>query len=321
MLLPTLIFVLVVIVVLGAYWAFVERPERARNSAVRSRLTQPKVKSKTVRAAIVKEAERLSAVPALNALLAHRSSFVGPLQTLIQQAGSKTTVGVVVLSSCLLAVSGYVVFAWVTGYVVAGLLLGVPLGSIPMVVLTRKRQRRTMKIEELFPEAIDLISRALRAGHAFTTALGMAAEEMPQPIAAEFRLLYDRQNFGLPLPEAMREFAARIPLLDARFFVIAVLTQRESGGNLSEILDNLAAVIRERFKVRREVRTKSAHGRMTGWILAAMPPTLVAIFMVVNPGYLRPLVEEPAGIRMIVVGISLQVIGTLIIRRIIRIDY
>jgi tight adherence protein B len=166
-----------------------------------------------------------------------------------------------------------------------------------------------------------LLSRALRAGHAFTTALGMVAEELPQPIAGEFRLLYDRQNYGLPLNDALRDFGARIPLLDARFFVTAVLTQRESGGNLSEVLDNLASVIRDRFTVRREIRVKSAHGRITGWILAGLPPALVLVLTVLSPGYLAPLVEDPAGVRMAVVGVSLQIIGTFIIRRIVRIDY
>ena len=149
----------------------------------------------------------------------------------------------------------------------------------------------------------------------------MVAEELPQPIAGEFRLLYDRQNYGLPLDEALRDFAERVPLLDARFFVTAVLTQRESGGNLSEVLDNLASVIRDRFTVKRQVQVKSAHGRITGWILSAMPPALVLIFLVVSPGYLRPLIEDPPGIRMVIAGIGLQIVGTLIIRRIVRIEY
>jgi tight adherence protein B len=171
------------------------------------------------------------------------------------------------------------------------------------------RGRRTARFEELFPEAIDLLSRALRAGHAFTTALGMVAEELPQPIAGEFRLLWDRQNYGLPLSEALRDFAERVPLLDARFFVTAVLTQRDSGGNLSEVLDNLASVIRDRFTLKREVQVKSAHGRTTGYILAGMPPALAVIFLLTNPDYLGTLVEDPSGI------------GTLVIRRLVRIDY
>ena len=147
---------------------------------------------------------------------------------------------------------------------------------VPFIFVRHKKNQRLKKFEEQFPEAIDLIARALRAGHAFTTGLAMAAEEIPAPVGEEFKLLYDRQNFGMPLPDAMKAFAARIPLIDARFFVTAVLTQRETGGNLGEVLDNLASVIRERFKVKRQVRVLTAHGRITGWILAALPPALAA---------------------------------------------
>ena len=115
----------------------------------------------------------------------------------------------------------------------------------------------------------------------------MVADELPEPIAAEFKLLHDQQNFGLPLAEALRDFGERMPLLDAKFFVTAVLTQRESGGNLTEVLDNLASVIRDRFKVKRQVRIKSAHGRMTGWILAALPPSLALVLSIVEPGPLH----------------------------------
>ena len=155
------------------------------------------------------------------------------------------------------------------------------LAFVPFLVVRFKATKRMRKFEEQFPEAIDLIARALRAGHAFTTGLALVAEEAPQPVAGEFRLLYDQQNFGMPLPDALKAFAERIPLLDARFFVTAVLTQRESGGNLAEILGNLANVIRERFKVKRQVRVISAHGRITGWVLSGLPPSLAAAFMII----------------------------------------
>jgi tight adherence protein B len=319
-LVPSLVFAFVLLTVFGAYWALVLRPEQARETAVRERLTRPRT-AKAARVALIREIERLSSVPALHNLLLHREDLVAPVAKLIQQSGVKTTVGVVILSSALLAAIGLLAGGWLLRLAWVGLLLGALLSCIPTMVLVVKRDRRTAKFEELFPEAIDLLSRALRAGHAFTTALGMVAEEMPPPIGAEFRLLYDRQNFGLPLADALRDFAERLPLLDARFFVIAVLTQRESGGNLSEVLDNLATVIRDRFTVKRQVRSKSAHGRLTGWILAGMPPALVLIFLTVSPDYLRPLVDDPVGVRMVVTGIGLQILGTFIIRRIVRIDY
>jgi tight adherence protein B len=177
------------------------------------------------------------------------------------------------------------------------------------------------KFEEQFPEAIDLIARALRAGHAFPTGLSMVADELADPVGPEFKLLYERQNFGMPLPEAMRAFAARIPLLDARFFVIAVLTQRDAGGNLSGVLDNLSAVIRERFKVKREVKAKSAHGRMTAIILMAMPPAIAMAQSVIAPDNVTMLFTHPLGQQMLIGAAVLQAIGMLVIRKIVRVEY
>ena len=143
--------------------------------------------------------------------------------------------------------------------------------ALPWMVLRIKRTRRLRTFEEAFPEALDLVSRALKAGHAFATGLKMVADEMPEPIGPEFRKTFDEQNFGLPLKDALANLTVRIPLLDVRFFSTAVLIQRETGGNLSEILENLAHVVRERFKILRQVRVYTAHGRLTGYVLLALP--------------------------------------------------
>jgi tight adherence protein B len=148
----------------------------------------------------------------------------------------------------------------------------------------------------------------------------MAADEVEEPVRSEFRLLHDRQNFGMPLPDALRSLAVRVPLLDARFFATAVLTQRESGGNLSEVLDNLSKLIRERFKLRRQVRALSAHGRITGWVLAALPIVLAALLFVIAPEHIGLLFTDPLGIRMIVAAGVLQVIGFLAMQRIVNIE-
>jgi len=177
------------------------------------------------------------------------------------------------------------------------------------------------KFEEQFPEALDLLARALRAGHAFTTGIEMVATEMPKPVGPEFRLLYDQQNYGMPMPDALRLFAERIPVLDARFFVTAVLIQRESGGNLSEVLDNLSGVIRERFRVKRQMRVISAHGRITGWILVCLPPVLAMVLMTISEEHRRTMFGETLGIQMMIGAAILQVIGTLIIRKIINVEY
>ena len=151
--------------------------------------------------------------------------------------------------------------------------------------------------------------------------MGMVAEQMPEPMKTEFRLLHDRQNFGMPLAEAMRDFAARMPLLDARFFVTAVLTQREAGGNLAEVLDNLAAVIRDRFKIKRQLRVVSAHGRLTGMVLGLLPPSLGLFLLIRMPDHFKILIEDPAGIRMIMVAVFLQLFGVFLIYRITKVEY
>jgi tight adherence protein B len=202
-----------------------------------------------------------------------------------------------------------------------GLLFGSILAMLPYLYVRRARNNRTYKFEEQFPEAIDLMARALRAGHALPTGLSMVADEMPAPVGTEFRILYDEQNFGLNLSDALRNFATRIPVLDAKFFVTAVLTQREAGGNLAEVLDNLSSVIRDRFKVKRQIRVISAHGRITGTVLACLPPALAAATLLLNRGYLGTLTGDPLGQQMIMAAIVLQVVGTLIMRKIINIEY
>ncbi len=145
---------------------------------------------------------------------------------------------------------------------------------------------------------------------------------MPAPVGTEFRILYDEQNFGLNLSDALRNFATRIPVLDAKFFVTAVLTQRESGGNLAEVLDNLSSVIRDRFKVKRQIRVISAHGRITGTVLACLPPALAAVTLLLEPGRISErLTGDPLGRQMIMAAIVLQIVGTLIMRKIINIEY
>jgi tight adherence protein B len=208
-----------------------------------------------------------------------------------------------------------------TGYAYAGLMIGTVLGLVPWLALRFMRKRRMWKFEEQFPEAIDLISRALRAGHTFQIGLAMVAEEMQPPVGTEFRTIYDHQNFGMPMGEALKAFADRTPVLDAKFFVTAVLTQREAGGNLAEVLDNLSSVIRERFKVKRQVRVISAHGRITGWVLAGLPPTLAGVFAIIAPEHIRTLYEDPLGQKMIMVAICMQAVGSLIVKKIVNIEY
>ena len=315
-------FGLIVLLIVGSYWFFVLRLDQSDEAALRERL-RPDGSTKKIAKEfkLLKPVEQLSQVPQLDSILNQMGRITAPLQRDLLQAGMKTTVGTLLLSAFCLALLGFVVVKTIAFNTLLGLAAGVFMFFIPFWYVRFKKNQRLKKFEEQFPEAIDLIARALRAGHAFTTGLAMTAEEIPAPVGEEFKLLYDRQNFGMPLPEAMRAFAARIPLIDARFFVTAVLTQRETGGNLSEVLDNLGNVIRERFKVKRQVRVLTAHGRITGWILAALPPCLAAAMFVIAPGQMRILTEDPMGVQMIIVGLSLQVIVTIVIRKLVNIRY
>jgi len=316
-----LTFVFVVGIVLGIFWAFVLRPEQAADSALRKRMSTAHTGRKSIYVGVQREIQRLSSVPALNRLLSSRSKITLPIQRLIEQSGVKASVGVIVLSSACLGMLGVLAGqAWV-GSVALGPLLGVFIAAIPTGYLRWKRAQRLRKFEELFPEALALMTRAMRAGHTFITALGMVADQLPQPIAGEFKLLHDRQNFGQPIDEALRDFGERIPVLPARFFATAVMTQREAGGNLSEVLENLASVIRERFTVMRQVQVKSAHGRMTGWILTGLPPATALGLSIINPGHMRVMISDPMGIQMLVVAAILQVAGALIIRKIVNVEY
>ena len=229
-------------------------------------------------------------------MLGRAGRVTAPLQRDITQAGLQVTVGTLLLSAgCLALLVTCVVQAAHDQHAVRRSPPASLAAFMPFIYVKQMKNKRLRKFEEQFPEAIDLIGRALRAGHAFTTGLAMAAEEIPKPVGEEFKLLYDRQNFGMPLPDAMKAFAARIPLIDARFFVTAVLTQRETGGNLGEVLDNLASVIRDRFRVKRQVRVLTAHGRITGWILAGMPPALAAAMFVDHAGSHEDADQRSAG--------------------------
>jgi tight adherence protein B len=189
-----------------------------------------------------------------------------------------------------------------------------------VVWLRYKRTMRLRRFEEQFPEALELMSRAIRSGHAFQSAMGMVADELPAPVGAEFRLSFDQQNFGLPLRDALAGLAERVPLLDVKFFVTAVSIQRETGGNLAEILDNLAHVVRERFKILRQVRVHTAHGRFTGYVLLALPPALAVVLRFINPEHMELLFQERMGHMMLMGAIVMQAIGYVWIRRVIRIE-
>lgn len=317
-------FALVVTIILGVYWLAVVRPEFAEQRALQKRLKgsgRRVASAKDVAGGLLKQDAPMSEIPALDHLLRQAGRISRPAQRLIDQSGLSLTVGVLVLLCAVSALAVFALVSWGTRFQLLALFFGALAAYLPIFVVGFMAKRRVAQFEEQFPEAIDLLSRSLRAGHAFTTGLSMVAEEMPDPVGTEFRLAYDRQNFGMPLPDALRSLGDRVPLLDAKFFVTAVLTQRDAGGNLSEVLDNLASVIRERFRVKRQTRVTTAHARMTGWVLALLPPGLAVVLTMLSPEHMSVLWTDPMGIRMVVVAIVLQIMGTLIIRKLVDVEY
>jgi tight adherence protein B len=311
------VFAGVVAIVLGLYWLLVLREERQ----LRERLSPAalKVKKRSVR--VVKPDDDTGSADAFEKVLARSGRWIFNLRELTEQSGLKLNAVSLLFLMAWAGLMAWLLVWYLNGPFFLGPLAALLAGAVPYWYVSFVRQRRMLKFEEHFPEAIDLIARALRAGHALPTGLQMVGDEMPAPIGTEFRILYDEQNFGLTMPDALRNFARRIPVLDARFFVTAVLTQRESGGNLAEVLDNLASVIRDRFKVKRQIRVISAHGRITGWVLAALPPSLAFVTMAINPDHLGTLLGSDLGHQMILGAVLLQIFGTLVIRKIVNVEY
>ena len=249
-----------------------------------------------------------------------RTPIGSTLVSLVAQSGVRTTPGAILLFSLLSAILCGLLALIFVRYSYIAPIAAVVGAVLPFGWLRHRRTVRLRQFEEQFPEALDVLSRAVRAGHAFQSALSMAAEELPSPVGPELKTAFEQQNFGLPLRDALEQLAARVPILDVKFFVTAVLIQRDSGGNLAEILDNLASVVRERFEVLRQVRVHTAHGRFTGYVLLALPAFLAATLTMLNPEHMAPLFSEPLGHMMLGSVIVMQAIGYFWICKVIRIE-
>jgi tight adherence protein B len=195
----------------------------------------------------------------------------------------------------------------------------VAVAALPLVHVLARKSKRLVEIDRQLPDAMDMMSRALRAGHAFPSALKMVGDEMNDPIAAEFRVAFDEVNYGIPMQDALLNLATRVPITDFRYFVIAVLIQRETGGNLAELLGNIAAIIRARHKLTGTIRVLSAEGRLSAWILCALPFVLAGAISLLNPEFLGVLRTDPVGIRLVMGALVMMLIGVLWIRSIVRI--
>ena len=262
--------------------------------------------------------ELLSAVPWLNRWLLKME--LSRLHALLYQSGLKWTAG----SLILMSVACFVIPAFLlykrTGVLLFSLLMGAVTSLAPLAFVFHKRSRRFQQIEQELPESLDLMVSALRAGHSLVAALRLVAYESPDPISGEFRICFDEQNYGLELRTAMENMVNRVPLQDLRIIVTAILIQKESGGNLAEVLEKASYVIRERFRLTRQVRVHTAQGRITGWILSILPVVLGIALYLVNPKTMSVLWTRPVGVKLLYVAAGMTITGALIIRKIVNME-
>jgi tight adherence protein B len=241
---------------------------------------------------------------------------------MIQQAGLDWSSTRLLTCMALMTIPGLglgLLFPFLINGATTAAVLALVFGSVPYLVVRSKRKKRLNTLEEQFPEALDFLSRSMRAGHAFSISLEMLGEEMSDPLGQEFRALFNEQNLGAPIDIALRNFTMRVPLLDVRFFTSSVLLQKQTGGNLSEILARLAYIIRERFRLKGQVKAASAHGRITASVLTLMPIGTLLALLLVAPGYLQGMAEDPDGKYMIGGAILAQILGNFFINKIIDI--
>jgi tight adherence protein B len=320
MVLVILVFLLGAGAVVGGYALLAYAPQAMARRRMDQRLSElvSSVDPSLSDESIVRRTED-SPLPVIDRIV-ERTGHGSSLSKLIEQSGIRTTSGTIVGLSVVLAIGFAMISVLLTRQVLSAPVAFIMGGSLPFAFLLNRRSSRMKVFEEQFPEALDLLSRALRAGHAFQTALGMVADELKAPVGPEFKKCFDQQNYGLPLRDALNQLAERVLVLDVKFFVTAVLIQRDTGGNLSEILDNLAHVVRERFKVLRQVRVHTAHGRFTAFVLLSLPAALGMILTMINPDHMDPLFHEKIGQTMLIVATIMQAIGFFWIRKVIKIE-
>jgi tight adherence protein B len=267
----------------------------------------------------VRKSEIFSSIPLLHKLLS-RMDVIPRLQKTLNQAEVKWTPGALLLmSAACFALPGYLVFLRADS-IIMGLLIGAVLAFLPLSYVLIKRGKRFKKFEAGLPDALDLMTSALRVGHSFNSALSLVSRECADPIGSEFRTCFEEQNYGLELRTAFENLTARIPLQDLKIVITAILIQRESGGNLAEVLEKTAYVIRQRFRLKRQVMVHTAQGRMTGWVLTILPVALGLGLFIINPDTESLLWKRDIGIKLLLAGGGMLVVGTLIIQKIVRMD-
>ena len=314
---PVILFGLLLLLTFGALvWAL--KPTKPETDIQRHLTSIGRMYAVDTDGTTILKQELLSSLPWVNTILGRVPGCLR-LRLLITQAGGNWSVSTLLLGSLV----GTLLAAWLGTVFVPGLLLALALGAAvgfaPYGYLLVKRAARFSRFNTFLPEAIDLMARALRAGHAVTAVIEMVAQETAEPVASEFRVVFEEQNLGLPFREAFLNLAERVPLEDVRFLATAILVQRETGGNLAEILDKTAAVMRERIRLKGQLRIYTAQGRVTGWILCLLPFIVFLLINLVNRDYEKKLWTDPTGLHVVYAGLIMMVVGIFAIRKIVDI--
>lgn len=311
------IFITIVLLINAAFYGF-RNIKSSETLSVRRRLrtlSAGKTESKEID---ILRKRLFSEIPWFNRFL-FRVTHFHYLDRLLEQSNTQKPLGYFLLLSILIAALGVAAGLVLRMNEITIVILSVFFSSFPFLFLISKKQKRMAKFQEQLPDALDLIARALRAGHAFTGGLSMVATEFGDPVGTEFRKTLDEINFGIGLNDAMKNFSRRVSCRDLQFFVVSVIIQRETGGNLAEILEKIANLIRQRFQFYGRVRTLAAEGKLSAIILVTLPPAIGLYFMWRQPQYIELLFQDPLGVSMIIIAVVMMFLGVFVMRRMVRI--
>lgn len=317
LLVAIIIFMVTLALIEGAYYAL-RKIRSGEKKEVLRRLRGYPTKEYEREIIDIMRKSMLSEVPWLNRMLLS-IRWTDKLSRLIEQSGTESTLGVFMLLSIVLASGGFVIGLWVASNALLSLIIAFVLGVFPFLYVYLKKKRRMEKFQRQLPDALDLIARALKAGHAFTGGLKMVGDELGEPVGTEFEKTLHEINFGLGIPEALKGLTQRVDCPDLRFFIISVIIQRETGGNLAEILGKIAYLIRERFKLQNRVQVLAAEGKLSAIILIAIPFVIALALSVLNPVYIKTLFIDPLGKALVAFALLMMAIGIVVMKRMIEI--
>ena len=319
MLIPFLVFLFALFLVLGAFLLATQGSD-AKRARLQKRLAEALLHSSHTEDVeiILARNELMSEIPWMNRILVNVQSALH-LKRMLDQADLQITPSKLVMFSLLAGMLGAMCAGVASQSIVMMIVVGIATATLPFAYVWYKRRQRLNMFLELLPDALDLVSRALSAGHAFSEALHMVATEMPDPIAGEFQKTYEEQNLGLSLKLALENLTQRIPLLDLHMCVTAVMIQRETGGNLAEILEKVAYTIRERFRIMGDLKTLTTSSRMSAWLLCGLPIAVSLVITLMNPEYMSILWKDPRGHVLIAIALFMQITGMLIVKKILNI--